>query len=111
MQAALQTAVQAPALTAEHTGTLLHPAQARTAMLDSAGHAVPVLCLDIALDNAVSTRMHVEQAFPSGQHKACEAAAHRLKKGMRVTVQGPLTGITLVALDITHIQAHQGSAR
>ena len=92
---------------AEYTGTLLHQAEARTALLDHDGHAVPVLCLDIELDNALHTHMHVEQPFPLGQHTQAAAAAHRLKKGTRVTVQAPLIGLRLVASNTSHIHTHR----
>lgn len=79
-----------------YTGTLLHNAQARTALLDSEGHSVPVVCLDVELDNALHTRMHVERPYPVGQHAQALAAAHGLKRGMRVRVQAPLIDLRLV---------------
>lgn len=88
---------------AEYSGTLTHQAEARTKVLDGEGHSVPVLCMDIELDNALRTHMHVEQPFPADAAKQAHAAAHRLKKGMRVTVQAPLVGIRLVAGNATHI--------
>lgn len=96
-----------PAATAdfEYTGTLLHGAQVRSKVLDSDGHTVPVLCLDIELDNGLRTPMHIEQPFPIGQHAQATAAAHRLRKDMRVTVQAPLIGVRLVATNATHITA------
>lgn len=87
----------------EYTGTLTHQAEARTKVLDHEGHAVPVLCMDIELDNALHTAMHVEQPFPAAAFEQARAAAHRLKKGMRVTVQAPLVGVRLVAGNATHI--------
>lgn len=87
----------------EYTGTLTHQAEARTKVLDTEGHSVPVLCMDIELDNALRTPMHVEQPFPAASFEQARAAAHRLKKGMRVTVQAPLVGIRLVAGNATHI--------
>ena len=85
------------------TGVLLHKAEARSKQLDPEGHVVPVLCLDIELDNALRNHMHVEQPFPAGQHQQCEAAAHRLHKGMRVTVQAPSLDLRLVAANTQHI--------
>ena len=92
-----------PTAVAEYTGTLLYPAQARTKVLDAEGHAIPVLCLDVELDNDLHTHLHSEQPFPAGQFAQCQAAAHRLKKGTRVTVQAPLVGMRLVAANTTHI--------
>lgn len=88
---------------AEYTGTLIHPAEARTGRLDPLGQPVPMLCLDIELDSATHNLLHVEQPFPAGQHKQCEAAAHRLKEGTRVTVTAPLVGMRLVARNASHI--------
>ncbi len=96
---------------AEYTGTLLHAAHAATAILDGEGHVIPTLCMDLELDNAMHTPLHVEQPFPAGQHQQAEAAARRLKKGMRVTVQAPLVGMRLVARNATHIHViHEPAA-
>lgn len=93
-----------PALVAEYTGTLTHAAEARTKVLDGEDHAVPVLCMDIELDNALHTPMHVEQPFPAAtSFEQARAAACRLKKGMRVAVQAPLAGMRLVAGNAAHI--------
>lgn len=86
-----------------HTGVLLHGAEARTKVLDGEGHVVPVLCMDLELDNLYRTHLHVEQCFPVGQFTQARAAAHRLKRGMRVTVQVPIVGISLVAANVSHI--------
>ena len=90
----------------EYTGTLVHAAEARTAIHPGDGLTVPVLCLDIELDGGMHNRMHVEQPFPFGHFMQAEAAAHRLKKGMRVTVQTPLQAIKLFALACAHIHTH-----
>lgn len=87
----------------EYTGTLLRQAEARTRLIDTEGHTVPVLCMEIELDNALHTPMRVEQPFPADAAKEAHAAAHRLKKGMRVTVQAPLVGVRLVATNASHI--------
>ncbi len=86
----------------EYSGTLVNSAEARTRVLDAEA-IVPVLCMDIALDNALHSLMHVEQPFPLNHFKQAEAAAHRLKKGMRVTVQAPALDMRLVARNATHI--------
>ncbi|MDO9235974.1 MAG: hypothetical protein Q7U28_08080 [Aquabacterium sp.] len=93
----------------EYTGTLLHGAEARTALIDGDGHSVPVLCLDLELDNPLRTHLHVEQPFPVGHGQQAVAAAQRLKKGMRVTVQAPLVGLRLVAPNTSHIHLHQAA--
>jgi len=93
----MHTSAQAAVATMlEYSGTLVHSAQARTRVLDGSA-AVPVLCMDIELDNTLHTLMHVEQPFAPDQFQQAEAAAHRLKKGMRVTVHAPLLDLRLVA--------------
>ena len=86
-----------------YTGTLVQHAETRTRVLDTEGHMVPVLCLEVELDNDHHTHLHSEQPFPVGHHKQAHAAALRLKKGTRVTIQAPLIGVRLVAANTTHI--------
>jgi len=95
----------------EYTGTLLHHAEARTAVLGSDGRSVPVLCLDLELANKLRTHMHVEQPFAFGQHSQAQAAARRLTKGTRVTVQAPLLGTRLVVTNTTHIHTHHDTPK
>lgn len=87
----------------QYTGTLLRQAEARTTVLDREGHTVPVLCFDIELDCPFRNHMHIEQPFPVGHFTQAVAAAHRLRKGMTVTVDAPLVGLRLVATNATHI--------
>lgn len=93
----------APPTFAQYVGTLRHSAQARTKVIDGEGHVVPVLCLDLELDNAHHTQMHVEQPYPAGQHTLAQAAALKLKAGMRVTVVAPLVGMQLIANNTAHV--------
>lgn len=90
---------------AEYTGTLLHAGEARTKVLDGEGHAVPVLCLDVELDNALRTPMHIEQFFPLGHHAQAHAAAQRFSKGQRVTFSVPLVSVALKGI-AAHIHTH-----
>lgn len=92
---------------ASFTGVLVAHAQARTKQLDTEGHMVPVLCMDIELDGVLHNRLHAEQPFAPDQHQACEAAAHRYRKGTRVTVHAPVVGLRMVATNTTHIHVHQ----
>ncbi len=80
----------------EYSGTLLHAAEARYKAVDQGGHVVPVLCLDLELDNAARTHMHVEQFFAQGHEAQCHAAARRHRKGERITVQAALTHTRLI---------------
>lgn len=85
----------------QYSGTLIHHAEPRTRVIGSV--SVPVLCMDIELDNTLHNLMHVEQPFPVDHFKQAEAAAHRLKKGMRVTVQAQPLDLRLVACNVAHI--------
>ncbi len=105
MQTYAQHPQPAEVIDLEYTGTLLHCAQARSKVLDHDGHTVPVLCMDIELDNPLRTPMHIEQPYPIGQHAEATAAAHKWKKGMRITVQAPLVGVRLIATNATLITA------
>lgn len=91
---------------ASFTGVLIAHAQTRMKQLDTEGHMVPVLCLDLELDTTLHNRLHVEQAFPTDGHAACVAAAHRYRKGDRVTVEAPVVGLRMVATNTTHIHVH-----
>ncbi len=86
---------------AEYTGTLLHRAEVRTAVLDGEGHSVPVLCMDVELHNDFHTRTHFEQPYPVGQYEQAMAAAHQLKKGALVTIQAPLVDVRISARNST----------
>lgn len=86
-----------------HTGTLTQDAEVRTRVLDHEGHSVPVLCLELELDNAHHTPLHSEQLFPVGHHKQAAMAAKRYRRGTRVSIQAPLVGVRLVATNTTHI--------
>ena len=90
-----------------YTGTLIKRAEARTLLIGKDGRAVPVLCLDVQLENDVQTHLHVEQPFHTANYNQAQAAARRLKKGMRVTVQAPLADLHLVAKNAIHIHTHR----
>jgi hypothetical protein len=88
----------------EYSGTLMHAAQVRTRVLDGDLHTVPLLCMDIALDNALRTHMHVEQPYPATHHAQATAAAHRLKKHTHVRVPVALVDLRLQACNVSHIE-------
>lgn len=103
---AVDTSAQSPLPTdwpvGEYTGTLVENAQTRIDP-STGGGFTPLLCLDMVLDNAHHTQLHVEQPFKPNDYEAVRMAARRLKKGMRVTVEAPLVGLRLVARNATHI--------
>lgn len=88
-------------------GTLLQHAEARIRPADAEGHMEPVLCLEVELDVPQRNRLHVEQPFPCPH--ACEAAARRYRKGMTVTVDGPVSSARMTLTHVTHIHVHNNS--
>lgn len=104
MNTSAQRAEQ-PETLVQLTGVLLHHAEARTRPGDAEGHMVPVLCMDIELETVHRNLFHAEQVFPS--QEACEWAARRLRKGTRVTVDGPLAAARFTHLHVSHIHVHQ----
>lgn len=86
-----------------YTGTLLHKAEVRTKLLDGADHAVPVVCMDVELDNGIRTTMHVEHPFGMGQHAQAAAEAAKFKRGTRVSVTAPALDMRLVARNATEV--------
>jgi hypothetical protein len=102
MELIVQTFTQ-PTHAAVYTGTLLHRAESRAKVIDASGLTVPVVCLELELDNALRTHMHVEQPFPMGAHEQAKAAAHALHKGMRIQVQAPLVDLRLVVCNATSL--------
>jgi hypothetical protein len=86
-----------------YTGTLLRQAESRAAICDRQGRAVPVVCFDMELDNPLKTHMHIQQPFAPGNFAGAQAAAHRLKKGTRVTVQHPSETVRIVGTAATHV--------
>jgi len=92
---------------ASFTGVLRSNAQARMKAVDAEGHMVPMLCMDIELDGVLHNRLQAEQPFAADAHHACEAAAHRYRKGTRVTVHAPIASLRMLAPNTTHIHVHQ----
>lgn len=85
------------------TGTLLANARACVRPADSEGHMVPVLCMEIEPDGTPGNQVHSEQQFQPGQQAQCEAAATRFRRGMRVQVDHPTTGLRVVLPHTQHI--------
>ncbi len=97
----MHTSVLPPLL--EYSGTLIRAAEARTRMLDGHDTAVPVVCMDIELDNSLRHPMHVEKPFPIDHYTQAQAEARSLKKGMHITVYAPVMGLQLVARNVSRI--------
>lgn len=89
--------------TVTYTGRLIHTAEARCDIARGTLRTVPILCLQIELDNSHHNILRVEQPFRSDQFAQCWMAARRLKEGMRVTVQAPLQDLRLLARNADHI--------
>jgi hypothetical protein len=90
----------------EYTGTLTKPAEVRSRIIDTAGHTVPVVCVELEMDNPERTRIHAEQRFDAGQHIQAEHAAKRYTKGERITLHCPIADMSLFAGNTTHIHIH-----
>lgn len=79
------------------TGTLAEAPVIRTR--SDHGRPVPVLCVELHSVGPHANTMHAELPFAEGQRKACEAQAHALRPGQRVTVSTP---IHLLRLSLPH---------
>jgi len=95
-----------PDITTRFEGVVVSNAQVRIKPLDHEGHMVPVLVVDIEV-GALHNVVHLEQPFPADAHQACEAAARRYRKGMRISADAPSVGLRMLALNVTHIHVHQ----
>lgn len=89
---------------ATYTGTLTRNAEVRHRIVGE-GHTVPVLVLDIQTDTALRLPVHIEQPFKPGQTEQCQAAAHRYRKGMSISVDASLLTQRL-AVTAMHIHIH-----
>ena len=90
----------------EFTGVLIHNGEARHKMIDGEGNAVPVLILDIESESGMHMPLHVEQPFPPGHMEQARAAAHRYRKGQRVTVQASALSVRM-SVTAQHIHTHK----
>lgn len=100
-----QTSAHPAPIALSYTGTLLRPAEVRTAV-EGDHHSVPILCMEVALDNALRTHVHVEQTYPPGCHDLCLSAARKYKSGSRVTWTVPLIpgSVALINRHVTYIE-------
>ena len=94
----------------EYTGTLLRDAEVRARVIDHDGHAVPVLCVELEINNPARTHLHAEQRFDAAHHTQASLAAKRLIKGARITLQGQLADMRLFSGNTTHIHLHKPSS-
>lgn len=102
MQAAAQVHTSAQPLSVSYEGTLLRRAEVRTMVLDGAT-SVPVVCMELELDNPLHTRMVARQPFGVGEHSKAQCLAASLKKGARIEVQAPLVGVQLVLPNVAQV--------
>ncbi len=90
------------------TGVLARDAEIRVKPVGSDSRPMPVLCLDLQDVGPGHHVLHAEQVYTEATRKHAEAAAARLRRGMRVTVTSPLDHLRLslphvetIALDAT----------
>jgi len=86
-----------------YVGTFLHKAEVRTKLLDGNAHHVPVVCMDVELDNNMHTHMHVERPYATNEHALAEADAARLKRGTRVTVEASMLDLRLLVRNAAQV--------
>ncbi len=87
------------------SGYILQKPEVRNRPIDSEGHVVPVLCIELESDSPTRLPIHIEQPFPVDHHAQCEAAARRYRKGQHITIQAPALGLRLVVNNVEHIHA------
>ncbi|APW38992.1 hypothetical protein RD110_18740 [Rhodoferax koreense] len=83
--------IRPPAVHMALHGRLTQDAVVRVQGADH-GHARPVLCLDLDHVGPGLHQVHVEQPFEASHRIVADAAALKLKRGMWVSVEAPLTG-------------------
>ena len=103
----MATPVREPATLTEWTGVLIADAQTRYKPIDAQGQTHPVLVMHVRLDNLNHNHLRVEQPFQQSQNAQCQAAARRYRKGMRVTVQAPISHVHNTAEHTAHIHIHK----
>lgn len=77
------------------TGVLAKDAEIRVKAVGADGRPMPVLCLDLQDVGPGQHLLHAEQVYTEATRKHAEAAAARLRQGMRVTVTSPLDHLRL----------------
>jgi hypothetical protein len=93
----------------EYSGTLARNAEVRTRM-DEGGHSVPVLRLELEDCGPLHIAAIAEQPFPANAYPQAEAAAKRLKKGMRLRVAFSLPEQRVFLPNVKHISQEQPHA-
>ena len=102
----MATPARDPATLTEWTGVLIADAQTRYKPMAEHCQTHPVLVMHVRLDNPHHNHLRVEQPFQPSQNAACQAAARRYRKGMRVTVQAPISHVHITAEHTAHIHIH-----
>jgi hypothetical protein len=87
----------------EYKGRLVSNAHAAQRPTDHQGHFAPTLCFEVV---SLLTGQHceVQQYFPVGHDKECEAAAAKLRKGDIVTFQVENRALRLIACGASHVR-------
>lgn len=87
------------------TGTLARDAEVRVKPVGPQGDPATVLCLDLQDVTPNARAVHVEQVFANSDRPRAEAAAARLRKGMRVTARCPMQEVRLSLTNAFGIEA------
>ncbi len=77
------------------TGVLARDAEIRIKPVGQERRPMPVLCLDLLEVGPGHHPLHAEQVYTEATRKHAEAAAARLRQGVRVTVTSPMDHLRL----------------
>ncbi|MBN8749497.1 MAG: hypothetical protein J0I65_18550 [Variovorax sp.] len=83
-------------------GVLTRDAEVRVKPVGHDGHALPVLCLDMAPLSGRHRSIHAEIPFREGERKQAEQLASTLKRGAHVSITTPVDGMRTI---FPHVQA------
>lgn len=86
----------------EVPGVLTRDAEVRTKPVGHDGHALPVLCLDMAPLNGRDRSVHAEIPFREAERKQAEQLAATLRRGAHVSITTPVDGMRTI---FPHVQA------
>ena len=86
-------------------GTLARDAEVRVKPVGPQGDAAPVLCLDLQDVTPLASAMHIEQVYTNADRAKAEAAAARLRKGMRVSARCAMQDVRLSLTNAFAIEA------
>lgn len=94
----------------ELQGRLINDAHAAQKQVDADGRFAPVLCFEVVALDGLHLPCYVEQYFPAGQDRQCEAAARRYRRGSVVSFQIDTAALVYKACGASHVHVVTDSA-